>query len=259
MNFQFLKYEAKDGVATITLNRPDVYNALNDGITYELQDALKAVAKDEQVRVVILTGEGKAFCSGQDLKAAAKENRSFMDSLNKRFNPIIRAMRSLQKPIVCKLNGVAAGAGCSLALACDLIVASEEATLIEIFVNIGLVPDSGSSYFLPRLVGMAKAFELCSMGSRVKAKEAFELGLINKVVPADQLDAATKEYTDYFAQAPTKAIGLIKKMLNKSATSSLDDMLEYEAYCQEIAGSSYDHKEGVTAFLEKRKAKFLGK
>ena len=259
MDFQFLKYEAKDGVATITLNRPDVYNALNDGITYELQDVLKAVAKDEQVRVVVLTGEGKAFCSGQDLKAAAKENRSFLDSLNKRFNPIIRSMRSLQKPIVCKLNGVAAGAGCSLALACDLIVASEEATLIEIFVNIGLVPDSGSSYFLPRLVGMAKAFELCSMGSRVKAKEAFDLGLVNKVVPADQLDSATKEYTDHFAQAPTKAIGLIKKMLNKSATSSLDDMLEYEAYCQEIAGGSLDHKEGVTAFLEKRKAKFLGK
>ena len=259
MNFQFLKYEAKDGVATITLNRPDVYNALHDEITYELQDALKAVAKDELVRVVVLTGEGKAFCSGQDLKAAAKEKRSFMDSLNKRFNPIIRSMRNLQKPIVCKLNGVAAGAGCSLALACDLIVASEEATLIEIFVNIGLVPDSGSSYFLPRLVGMSKAFELCSMGSRVKAKEAFDLGLVNKVVPADQLDSATKEYTDHFAQAPTKAIGLIKKMLNKSATSSLDDMLEYEAYCQEIAGSSYDHKEGVTAFLEKRKAKFLGK
>lgn len=259
MNFKFLKYEVKEGVATITLNRPDVYNALNDGITYELQDALKAVAKDDQIRVVVLTGEGKAFCSGQDLKAAATEKRSFLDSLNKRFNPIIRLMRNLQKPIVCKLNGVAAGAGCSLALACDLIVASEEATLIEIFVNIGLVPDSGSSYFLPRLVGMAKAFELCSMGSRVKAKEAFDLGLINKVVPADQLDSATKEYTDYFAQAPTKAIGLIKKMLNKSATSSLDDMLEYEAYCQEIAGSSYDHKEGVTAFLEKRKAKFLGK
>jgi 2-(1,2-epoxy-1,2-dihydrophenyl)acetyl-CoA isomerase len=259
MNFKFLKYEVKDAVATITLNRPDVYNALNDEITYELQDALKAVAKDDLVRVVVFTGEGKAFCSGQDLKAAAKESRSFMDSLNKRFNPIIRAMRNLQKPIICKLNGVAAGAGCSLALACDLIVASEEATLIEIFINIGLVPDSGSSYFLPRLVGMAKAFELCSMGSRVKAKEAFDLGLVNKVVPADQLDAATIEYTDYFAQAPTKTIGLIKKMLNKSATSSLDDMLEYEAYCQEIAGSSSDHKEGVAAFLEKRKAKFLGK
>jgi 2-(1,2-epoxy-1,2-dihydrophenyl)acetyl-CoA isomerase len=260
MAFTFLKYEVKDGVAIITLNRPDVYNALNDGITFELQDALKAVAKDEQVRVVVLTGEGKAFCSGQDLKAgSAEEKRSFMDSLQKRYNPIVRAMRNLPKPILCRLNGVAAGAGCSLALACDMIVASEEATLIEVFINIGLVPDSGSSYFLPRLVGMAKAFELASMGSRIKAKEALELGLINKVVPADQLDDAIKEYATHFATAPTKSIGLIKKMLNKSTTSSLDDMLKYEAYCQEIAGSSYDYKEGVTAFLEKRKAAFLGK
>jgi 2-(1,2-epoxy-1,2-dihydrophenyl)acetyl-CoA isomerase len=260
MNFQFLKYEVKEGVATITLNRPDVYNALNDGITYELQDAFKVVAKDDQVRVIVLTGEGKAFCSGQDLKAGStEEKRSFMDSLQKRYNPIIRAMRNLPKPILCRLNGVAAGAGCSLALACDMIIASEETTLIEVFINIGLVPDSGSSYFLPRLVGMAKAFELASMGTRVKAKEAYELGLINKVVAADQLNATVKEYTDYFAQAPTKSIGMIKKMLNKSTTSSLDDMLEQEAYYQEAAGSTYDYKEGVTAFLEKRKAKFLGK
>src|SRR6476620_2487586 len=218
MDFQFIKYTVQNGVVTITLNRPDVYNALNDEITFELQDAFKAVAKDEAVRVVVLTGEGKAFCSGQDLKAASgQQKRSFLDSLHKRYNPIVRAMRNLPKPIICRLNGVAAGAGCSLALACDLIVASEEATLIEVFINIGLVPDSGSSWFLPRLVGMAKAFELCSMGSRVKAKEALELGLINRSVPADQLDQAVKEFTDYFATAPTKSIGIIKKMLNKSA------------------------------------------
>lgn len=260
MNFQFLTFAVADGVATITLNRPEVYNALNDAITYELQDALKAAAKDEAVRMVVLTGAGKAFCAGQDLKAVAgQEKRSFMESLHKRYNPIIRAMKSLPKPIVARVNGVAAGAGCSLALACDIIVASEEATLIEVFINIGLVPDSGSSYFLPRLVGMAKAFELCSMGSRVKAAEALQLGLINKVVPADQLDAAVKEYTDYFATAPTKAIGLIKKMLDKSTTSTLEEMLEYEAYCQEIAGTSKDYKEGVTAFLEKRKPAFEGK
>ncbi len=260
MSYSFLKYNLDNGVATITLNRPDVYNALNDEITYELQDALKAVSKDDAVRVVVLTGEGKAFCSGQDLKAASgNEKRSFMDSLTKRYNPIIRAMRNLPKPIICRLNGVAAGAGCSLALACDIIVASEEATLIEVFINIGLVPDSGSSYFLPRLIGMAKAFELCSMGSRVKAKEAEAFGLINKVVAADQLEAAVKEYTDYFANAPTKSVGLIKKMLSKATTSTLDEMLDYEAYCQEIAGSSADYKEGVSAFLEKRRPKFIGK
>ncbi len=248
------------GVATITLNRPEVYNALNDEITYELQDVLKVAGKDDRVRVLVLTGEGKAFCSGQDLKDSPSEKkRSFMESLHKRYNPIILAMRNLPKPIICRLNGVAAGAGCSLALACDLIVASEDATLIEVFVNIGLVPDSGSSYFLPRLVGMAKAFELCSMGSKVNAADAVKMGLINKAVPADTLDAAVRTYTDYFANAPTKAIGLIKRMLQKAATSSLDEMLEYEAYCQEIAGSTKDHREGIDAFLEKRKPLFSGK
>jgi 2-(1,2-epoxy-1,2-dihydrophenyl)acetyl-CoA isomerase len=261
MAYQFLTYEPRpDGVATVTLNRPDVYNALNDEITFELQDVLKAAAKDDTVRVLVLTGAGKAFCAGQDLKASpADTKRSFMDSLHKRYNPIIRAMRNLPKPIVCKLNGVAAGAGCSLALACDMIIASEEATLIEVFINIGLVPDSGSSYFLPRLVGSAKAFELCTMGSKVKASEALQLGMVNKVVPADQLDAATQSCAENFAKAPTKAIGIIKKMLNKSGTSTLDEMLDYEAYSQETAGATYDHQEGVKAFLEKRKPEFLGK
>jgi 2-(1,2-epoxy-1,2-dihydrophenyl)acetyl-CoA isomerase len=258
-SYKFLRYQNEAGVATIFLNRPEVYNALNDEITFELQDALKVVAKDETVRVVVLTGEGKAFCSGQDLKASGGQTkRSFLDSLHKRYNPIIRAMRNLPKPIICRLNGVAAGAGCSIALACDMIIAAEEATLVEVFINIGLVPDSGSSYFLPRLVGMAKAFELCALGSKVKATEAATMGLINKAVPVDQLDAAVKEYADHFAKAPTKAIGLIKKMLAKSATSSLDEMLDYEAYCQEIAGNSKDYNEGVTAFLEKRKPDFKG-
>jgi 2-(1,2-epoxy-1,2-dihydrophenyl)acetyl-CoA isomerase len=146
-----------------------------------------------------------------------------------------------------------------LALACDVIVAAEEATLIEVFINIGLVPDSGSSYFLPRMIGMPKAFEMCSMGTRVKGSEAAAIGLINKAVPADKLDETVKSYTDYYAQAPTKSIGLIKKMLNKSTTSDLDQMLEYEAWCQEIAGTSPDYFEGVKAFLEKRKPEFQGK
>ena len=166
MAFQFLKYDLEQGIATITLNRPDVYNALNDEITFELQEALKTASKDEAVRVIVLTGEGKAFCSGQDLKAEPTgKKRSFLESLHRRYNPIIRAMRALPKPILCRLNGVAAGAGCSLALACDMIIASEEATLIEVFINIGLVPDSGSSWFLPRIIGYAKAFELCAMGT----------------------------------------------------------------------------------------------
>ncbi len=258
--YEFLKYDVKEGVATIILFRPDVYNALNDAITYELQDVLKKATKDEAVRVVVITGEGKAFCSGQDLKeAAGAKSRSFSDSIRSRYNPMVKLMRQMPKPIICRLNGVAAGAGCSLALACDLVVAAEEATLVEIFVNIGLVMDSGSSYFLPRVVGASKAFELATMGSKVKATDALALGLVNKVVPAAQLDEAVKVYTDFYAKAPTKAIGLMKKMLQKSSTSTLDEMLEYEAYCQDIAGTSGDYKEGVAAFLEKRKPDFTGK
>jgi len=257
--YKFINYENLSGVTTITLNRPDVYNALNDEITYELQDAFKKASKDNDTRVVVFTGEGKAFCSGQDLKAVSgSEKRSFTESLEKRYNPLITIMRNMPKPIICKLNGVAAGAGCSLALASDILVVAEEAFLIEVFVNIGLVLDSGSSYFLPRLVGTAKAFELSTMGTRIYGKEAVELGIANKTVPLAQLDIAVKEYTDYYSKAPTKAIGLMKKMLNKSGNSSLKQMLEYEKNCQEIAGSSSDYTEGVSAFLEKRKANFTG-
>lgn len=260
MPYKFLLFRNEHGTCTISLNRPEVYNALNDETTFELQDALKQVAKDDTIRVVVLTGEGKAFCAGQDLKdASSAGKRSLKESLRKRYNPIVRAIRNLPKPVLCRLNGVAAGAGCSLALACDMIIAADEASLIQVFVNVGLVPDSGSSYFLPRLVGMSKAFELCAMGSRVSAEEAVSLGLINRSVPAAELDAVMKTYTDYFAAAPTRAIGLTKKMLNKSAVATLDEMLEYEAYCQEIAGSTADHREGVAAFLAKRKAVFTGK
>ncbi|MCZ6900087.1 MAG: enoyl-CoA hydratase-related protein [Bacteroidetes bacterium] len=257
--FQFLKLSVQEGIATITLNRPEVYNALNDELTYEIQDALNICTRDNQIRVVVLTGEGKAFCSGQDLKSSADiENKSFADSLHKRYNPIIRAMRKMPKPVIAKVNGVAAGAGCSLALASDYIIAAEEATLIEVFINIGLVPDSGSSLFLPRLVGYTKAFELATMGTRIKATQAFEMGIVNKVVPLVELDKATEEITSYYANAPTKSIGLIKKMLEKAYTSDLDQALDYEAYCQEIAGRSDDYKEGVNAFLEKRKPEFKG-
>lgn len=259
MEYRHLTYTMTAGIVTVTLNRPEVYNALDDDATFELQDAFKRIAKDPTVRVVVFTGAGKAFCSGQDLKDQdGMKNRSFKDSLEKRYNPIIRAMTTLPKPIICRLNGVAAGAGCSLALACDLIIASEEASLIEVFVSIGLVPDSGSTYFLPRLVGPMKAFELCSMGNKISAMKAMELGLVNKVVPADSLDQAVRDYTDYFKDAPTTAIGLIKRMLKKSATASLEEMLTYEAYCQEIAGRTTDHQEGVAAFKEKRKPKFKG-
>ena len=258
--YQFLKYEKEGGVVRLIMNRPEVYNAFNNELTFELQDAFKQIRRDDSVRVVVLTGEGKAFGSGQDLKASqADPGRSFLNSVRKRYNPLIKAMRELPKPIICRLNGVAAGAGCSVALACDIIVASEQATLIEVFVNIGLVPDSGSSYFIPKILTPARAFEVCTMGNRISAQQALEWGMINKVVPHDQLDAAVQQYVDYYATAPTKTVGMIKKMLNKAQTNPLDEMLEYEAYCQEIAGNTADHKEGVTAFLEKRKPQYQGK
>lgn len=249
----------QDNIATITLNRPDVYNAFNDEQSYELQDALKQVEKDPQVRAVVLTGAGKAFCSGQDLKAAMEAgDRKLSESLHKRYNPIIRAIRNMPKPVICKLNGVAAGAGCSLALACDLIIASETASLIEIFINIALVLDSGSSYFLPRTVGYHRAFELATKATKLSAAEAKELGLVNKVVKGEELDQAVQEEALFYANAPTKAIALLKKMLTKGMTEDLDAVLDYEAYCQEIAGKTADNKEGIRAFIEKRKPVFTG-
>jgi len=258
-NYTCIKLETKDKVATITLNRPDVFNAFNDEQSYELQDALKQVKRDKGVRVVVLTGAGKAFCSGQDLKAiSGSKNRSLSDSLYKRYNPIIKAMREMPKPIVCKLNGVAAGAGCSLALACDFIVCSSAAKLIEVFIGVGLVLDSGSSYFLPRVVGSNRAFELATMATKISPEKALEWGMVNRVVDPEKLDEETDGITNYYKNAPTKAIALMKKMLNKSFHSDLNEMLQYEAYCQEIAGNSSDYKEGVSAFNEKRKPEFTG-
>jgi 2-(1,2-epoxy-1,2-dihydrophenyl)acetyl-CoA isomerase len=258
--FEFIKYQKADGIATVSLNRPDVYNALNDGLCYELQKVFKEISDDNSIRVVILSGEGKGFCSGQDIKAIEDLKGSLpSESIYKKYNPIIKLMRGLPKPIICKLNGVAAGAGCSLALACDLIIASENAMLTEAFVNIGLVLDSGSSFFLPRMVGSLKAFELATMGSKITAKEALELGMVNKVVAEDQLDQTVNGLAAFYLKSPTKAVALIKDLLNKSYNSSLDEMLAYEAKSQDMAGGSEDFKEGVKAFLEKRKPDFKGR
>jgi 2-(1,2-epoxy-1,2-dihydrophenyl)acetyl-CoA isomerase len=258
--FTSILHQINNGIATITLNRPDVYNAFNDPQSYELQEALKLSEKDPAVRVVVLTGAGKAFCSGQDLKASMDAGqRNLSESLHKRYNPIIRAIRNMPKPVICKLNGVAAGAGCSLALACDIIIASEKATMIEIFINIALVLDSGSSYFLPRTVGYHRAFELATKATKLSATEAQALGLINKVVAPEDLDSVVQAEAEFYANAPTKAIALMKKMLTKGMTENLDSVLDYEAYCQEIAGKTTDNAEGIKAFIEKRTPVFTGK
>jgi 2-(1,2-epoxy-1,2-dihydrophenyl)acetyl-CoA isomerase len=264
MAFEHLLYDVQNGVCTITLNRPDVLNALNEKLNYELKDAFTQAGADASVRVVVLTGAGRGFCSGADLKSEAAfqsggGERSLADAVRNRYNPMILSIRNLPKPVIGRLHGVAAGAGCSLALACDLLVASEEAVLAEIFIGIGLVMDAGSTWFLPRLVGPMKAFELATMGTKVGAKEALSLGLVNKVVPADQLDAVVAQVAGYYATAPTRAVGLIKQMLQKSYGFTLEEMLEWEAQCQDAAGRTQDHREGVQAFLEKRKPNFTGR
>lgn len=262
-DYQTILYEVAAGVATITLNRPDVLNAFNDLMIAETTAALKAAERDEAVRCLILTGVGRAFSSGQDLDDV-KTRRSdpaapgIGEHLRRGYNPLILKMRTLEKPILGAINGVAAGAGCSVALACDLRICSDKASFIEVFVNIGLIPDSGSTWFLPRLVGMARAFEMAATAQRVQANEALAMGLVNRVVPAAELMPAVRELALKLAQAPTRAIGLTKRALNRAWTTSLEEALEYEAFLQEIAGRTHDHDEGVTAFLEKRTPQFTG-
>lgn len=262
MTYDTINYEIDGGVLTLTLNRPDSYNACNEQMTTDLQAALKDAERDKSVRAIILTGAGRAFCSGQDLKEApepgAGSKRSLSDSLRRRYNPIIRKIAGMPKPIIAALNGVAAGAGCSLALACDIRVAAEGASLLQAFVNIGLVPDSGSSYFLVRLVGYARAFEIATTGDKIPAEKALELGLVNRVVPPDQLIAAARAFAEPYASGPTRAYGYIKKMLHRAEHTSLDDMLDYEVYMQEAAGRTADYTEGVKSFVEKRRAEFKG-
>lgn len=250
--------ETKDSILYITLNRPDSLNALNTEILMELQEAFKE-AENEAVRCVVLTGSGKGFCSGQDLKDFEKEKKTFKETLEVKYNPLIRQMINLPKPIICGINGVAAGAGMSLALACDFRIAVESAQLIEIFINIGLVPDSASTYTLPRMVGLPKAFEMCSTAERITALRAKELGIVNVVVSTNEiLSLALSRYAKKFASAPTKGIGMIKKLINNSFETTLDQALNDEAAAQDILGSSNDYKEGVNSFLEKRKPVFKG-
>jgi 2-(1,2-epoxy-1,2-dihydrophenyl)acetyl-CoA isomerase len=258
--FQTLRYGIAEGVLTIAMNRPEVYNAFNEQMKKDMNDAFKEAEKDPLVRCIVLRGAGeKAFCSGQDLKEHAGHQRSLKESLEKSYNPLIRKMRSIEKPIIGMINGVAAGAGCSVALACDMRVMSSTAKLIEVFIRIALVPDSGSHWFLPRLAGMARAFEYAATGRDVTADEALQVGLVNKVAPPDKLESTTMELATQLAAAPTKSIGLIKRTLNKAMTVDLDALLDYEAYIQQIASETRDHKEGVNAFLEKRSPQFKGK
>ncbi len=264
-SYETLQVETAEQICTITLNRPESLNSINDAMTSELTKVLRQLQRDEGVRCVILTGAGRAFCSGQDLgdlkkRYADPQYTPHLDEdLRKRYNPVILGLRDLEKPVIAAINGVAAGAGCSFALACDLRIASEKASLVEVFVQVGLVPDSASTFFLPRLVSLCKAMELCFTGDRVSAADALALGLVNKVVAAEQLMPASRELALRMAKMPTRAIGLTKRLLLRSLHSDLESMLEAEAYAQQTAALTADHREGVLAFFEKRTPNFQGK
>jgi len=250
--------ELNNGILNITLNRPDSLNASNAAMLTELQNAFKEAESDE-VRCVTLTGAGKGFCSGQDLKDFESEKKTFKEAIETRYNPLIMQIMNLPKPVICGINGVAAGAGLSLALACDFRIATDSAQLIEVFINVGLVPDSGSSFTLPRIVGLAKAFQMCSTAERITGSEAKRLGIVNVCVQTPEvLKAAMVKYSKKFAKMPTGALGMIKVLVNNSYSRTLQEVLAAEAAAQDIAGNSNDYKEGVNAFIEKRKPVFKG-
>jgi 2-(1,2-epoxy-1,2-dihydrophenyl)acetyl-CoA isomerase len=258
--FETVHTTADDGVLVLTLNRPDVLNAVNEQLGSELSEALRLVERAEDVRCVVLTGAGRGFCAGQDLRDRAGVGEvSYADSLRRRYNPIVLRLRTMEKPVIAAVNGVAAGAGCNLALAADLRIASDQATFIEVFSRVGLIPDSGGTFLLPRLVGLGKALELAYTAEPVNAQEALRIGLVNRVVPHDQLMAVTLDLARRLAGGPTRGFGLTKRGFNRALATSLDEALEYEAHLQGIAGRSSDHREGVAAFLEKRQPRFEGR
>lgn len=263
--FEFLLVTTREGVRTITLNRPDCLNAFNDEMSFEFQKALKEAERDADVRCVLLTGAGRGFSAGQDLNSrsiqveSANGDRPHLGkSIRDRYSPIISRLRSMEKPVIAAVNGVAAGAGASIAFACDMRIAGQSTRFIQAFVRVGLIPDSGACWLLPRLAGLGRAFEMAMNGDALDAETALQWGLVNRIVPDAELPEAAFDWALRLAQGPTKAMGLIKRAVNRAMSLDLDAYLDYEAQLQEIAGRSDDYSEGVAAFVEKRSACFTG-
>lgn len=254
-----VEVDGEAGVATITLNRPDALNSLTVPMKQALLAAFRQVAKDPSVRAVVLTGAGRAFCAGQDLRERLQPDAAPLGvEVRERYNPIIRAMRALPKPIVAAINGVAAGAGASLAMAADIRIASEAATFALAFGRVGLVPDSGATWLLPRLVGVTRAAELALLNDSVPAAEAARIGLVGRIVPAEELANEARAVAGRLAAGAPRALALTKRALNAAWSHDLDAALDYEAHLQDLAGRTKDHAEGMAAFLEKRPPRFTG-
>ncbi|WP_226659502.1 enoyl-CoA hydratase-related protein [Guptibacillus hwajinpoensis] len=256
--FETIEYEVKDSISWIRLNRPNKLNAFTFEMNKEITEAIKHANNDSDARCVVITGNGRAFCSGQDLDGV-DEGVDHGEMLRSTYNPMVKEITSSTKPVIAAVNGVAAGAGMSLALACDFRVAHENASFIEAFVHVGLVPDSGSTYFLPRLIGHAKALELAILGDKVSATDAKELGLVTQIYSKEQWEKGVNQFANRLASLPPKAVSLIKQSLLRSWDRTLDEVLEMEAVAQAEAGQTKDHQEGLRAFTEKRKPVFQGK
>jgi 2-(1,2-epoxy-1,2-dihydrophenyl)acetyl-CoA isomerase len=258
-NSILLKIENK--IAFITLNRPEVFNSFNREMALSLQKNLDDCESNPDVRAIVLTGNGKAFCAGQDLKEVTSPelNPGFKKILEEHYNPIITRIRSIKKPIIGAINGVAAGAGANIALACDVVVAHEKVSFIQAFSLIGLIPDSAGTYFLPRLIGFQKAQALAMLGDKISAEDAEKMGMIYKVIPFENFENDVNQLASKLANMPTKALGMIKELFNKSMTNNLEDQLALESKLQIEAAQSEDYAEGVAAFIEKRQPNFKGK
>jgi len=260
MAYRFILFEVDQGVARVTLNRPDVLNSIHSAMSDEIQEALDQATREPKIRAVLLTGAGRGFCAGQDLEEVRPGGAvsDFAAHARRVYTPLVRGLRGLEKPVVCAVNGVAAGAGANLALACDLVLAAEEASFVQVFAKIGLVPDTGGSFFLPRLVGLARATALAMLGEKLTAQQAVEIGLIHRAYPAASLAEEASKLARHLATQPTFGLGLTKRLLNATWANNLEAQLELEAECQGAAGRSADHAEGVAAFLAKRKPVFTG-
>ena len=255
-----IEFEKIGAIGKITLNRPDKYNAFVRGMALELQKKLDECRSDETIRCIIISGSEKAFCAGQDLKEATDPNGPTIEEIvQQHYNPIIKKIREIEIPVIAAVNGVAAGAGANVALACDIVVAAKSASFIQAFSKIGLIPDSGGTYFLPRLIGIQKAAALMMTGEAVSAEKAETLGMIYAVYEDSEFETSAMKLADTISSMPTKGLGYTKKLLSQTFNNSLEEQLSLEAKTQALSASSKDHQEGIKAFMEKRTPQFTGK